>query len=75
MLLRCCRFVVGPQRDNEAVTHVDAGLHPRLELAHRAIGLGQAASNLYFELGAGLMRGRPNPSQNVARAQAHRDAV
>ena len=31
-------FVVGPQRDHEAVMLVDARLHPRLERSHRALG-------------------------------------
>ena len=55
--------------------HIDAGLHPRLELGHRATGFGQTASNLYFELGAGMVRWRRDPSKNVARDQAHDDAV
>ena len=36
------RLVVGPQRDREAVTHVDARLHPRLKLCHRAIAFRRA---------------------------------
>jgi len=35
----------------------------------------ETASNLYFELGAGMMGQWRDPSKNVARDQAHDDAV
>jgi hypothetical protein len=54
---------------------MDAGLHPRLELSHRAIGFGQTDSNLYFEPGTGKERLRRDPGKDVARDQAHDDAV
>ena len=69
------RLVVGPQRDREAVTHVDARLHPRLKLCHRAAGFGEPPTDLDFELSACLMRYRRHPSENVTRSQAHGDAV
>ena len=57
------RLVVGPQRDREAVTHVDARLHARLKLSHRAIGFGEPPSDLDLELGARLMRYIALPEQ------------
>ena len=69
------RLVVGPQRDREAVTHVDARLHPRFERFHRAARFGKPPTDLDFELSAGLMRYRRHPSKNVTRGQAHGDAV
>ena len=69
------RLVVGPQRDHEAVTHVDARLHPRLERGHWAIGFGEPPSDLDFELGACLMRYMRDPSKNVTRQQAHSESV
>ena len=44
------RFVVAPQRDHEAITLVDAGLHPRLKSRHRAPGFREPLSKLDFEL-------------------------
>ncbi len=44
------RPVVGPQCDDEPVTHVDARLHPRIERSHGAIGFGEPTSDLDFEL-------------------------
>jgi hypothetical protein len=49
-------LVVGPQRDSEVVTHIDARLRTRLKLTHWAIGFGKTASNLEFELHAGFPR-------------------
>src|SRR5437588_3247137 len=42
-------LVVGPKGDDEAVTQVDARLHPRIERGHRAAGCCQAPSDLNFE--------------------------
>lgn len=47
------------------LTHIDERLHPRLELSHRAVGLGEKASNHHFELGAGLMRDRRDPGLHL----------
>jgi hypothetical protein len=69
------RLVVGPQRDREAVTHVDARFRPRVKLGHRAIGFGEPPSDLDFERGACLMRYMRDPSENVTRQQAHREPV
>jgi hypothetical protein len=69
------RLVVGPQGDREAVTHVDAGLHPRLELGHWAIGVSEPPSDLDFELGACPVRSMRDPSKNVTRQQAHSEPV
>ena len=49
-LSRWHRFVVGPQRDHEAVTHVDARLHSRLKRSHRALGFREPLGKLDFEL-------------------------
>jgi len=69
------RLVPRPQRDREAVTHVDTRLHPRFERFHRAAGFGKPPTDLDFELSAGLMRYGRHPSKNVTRGQAHGDAV
>jgi hypothetical protein len=61
------RLIVGPQRDREAVTHVDARLHSRLKRSHRAIGFGEPPSDLNLELCACLMRHVRDPSKNVTR--------
>jgi hypothetical protein len=72
---RRCRLVVGPQRDHEAVTHVDARLHPRLKRSHRAIGCGEPPRDLNFERGACLMRHVRDPRKNVTRQEAHSEPV
>jgi hypothetical protein len=43
-------FVVGPQRDGEAVANMDIRLHPRLKHSHRAPGFGETASNHDLEV-------------------------
>jgi hypothetical protein len=47
----CQRFIVGPQRDDEAVTLVDAWLHSRLQGRHRTLVVGEPLSELDFEWG------------------------
>ena len=42
--LRRHRFVVGPQRDHEAVMLVDAWLRPRLQGSYRTPGFGEPQS-------------------------------
>jgi len=59
------RVVVGPQRHHEAVLEVGEGLHPRVELGHRATGIGESPSHLNFEHGIGLMRLRCHPRQDA----------
>jgi len=54
---------------------VDTRLHPRRKLSHRATSSSQTASNLDFEGVGRLLDERPDPSENVTRAQAHDDAV
>ena len=49
-------LVVRPERDNEAIPQIDTVFGPGLKLSHRATGLGETASNLYFELGVSLIR-------------------
>jgi hypothetical protein len=56
------RFVVGPQCDDEPVTHVDARLHPRIERSYGAIGFGEPTSDLDFELCASLTLHVRDPS-------------
>jgi hypothetical protein len=68
-------LVVCPQGDREAVTHVDARLHPRVKLAHWAVGLGELPSDVDFELGTCLVRYMRDPSKNVTRKQAHSEPV
>jgi hypothetical protein len=47
-------LVVGPQSGDEAVSHVDARLHPRIERSYGTIGFGEPTSDLDFELCASL---------------------
>ena len=74
-LSRRYRLVVGPQRDREGVTRIDARLHPRLKLSDRAIGFGEPPSDLDFERGTCLMRYRRDPSKSVTRQQAYGEPV
>jgi hypothetical protein len=69
------RLVVGPQRDDEAVAHVDARHHPRIERSYGAIGFGEPTSDLDFELCASLALHVRDPSQNVTRQQAKSEPV
>ena len=71
---RCRGFVVGPQRDHEAVTLIDARLHPRVESGHRAPGLGEPLSKLDLEL-CDLLRHRCHPGQDVTRQQTQSQLV
>ena len=68
------RFVVGPQRDHEAVTLVDARLHSRLKRSHRALGFGEPLRKLDFEL-CDLLPDRCDSGKDVTRQQAHRELV
>jgi hypothetical protein len=65
-LSRGSGFVVGPQRDHEAITPIGAWLHSRLESSHRAPGFSEPLSKLDFEL-CDLMRCGCHPGQDVAR--------
>jgi hypothetical protein len=68
-------LVVGPERESEGVTHVDAGLGARLKLTNGAVGFGEMASNLCFQLEAVFPRLRRDPGQDIARDEAHGYAV
>jgi hypothetical protein len=46
----CRRFVVGPQRDHEAISLIGTRVHSRLKGTHRAPGFGEPLSELDFEL-------------------------
>jgi hypothetical protein len=67
-------FVVGPQRDHEAITFIDAWLHPRLKGSHRRPGFGEPLSKLDFELQI-LMRYGCHPGQDVTRQQTQSELV
>ena len=67
-------FVVGPHRDHEAITLVDAWLHPRLESSHRARKFGETLCELDFEL-CDLMRCWGHPGQDVTRQEAQGELV
>ncbi|GHE99246.1 hypothetical protein GCM10014715_64330 [Streptomyces spiralis] len=54
---------------------MDLRRDPRVELSHRSVDVGEMVSNLHFELGISQMSRRRDPSQNIARDQAQRDAV
>jgi hypothetical protein len=54
---------------------VHAGFDPRLELGHRAVGLGESPSDLDFELGTCPRRDMRDPRENVTRRQAHSDPI
>jgi len=69
------RLVVGPQRDDEAVAHVDARHHPRIERSHGAIGFGEPTSDLDFELCASPAVHVRDPSENVTGPQVKREPV
>jgi hypothetical protein len=66
-LSRRYRLVVSPQRDYEAVTHIDSRLHSRLKRSDRTISFGEPPSDLDFELCTCLMRHIRDPSKNVTR--------
>jgi hypothetical protein len=69
------RLVVDPQRDHEAVTHVDARLHARLKRSHWARGFRKSLRKLDFERCARLMHDVRDPSNDVTGQQAHNDPV
>jgi hypothetical protein len=68
------RFVVGPERDREAVTHVDAWLHSWLKGNGGASGCCEPLRKLDFELGH-LLANMGDPSNDVTRQQAQRELV
>ena len=60
----CHGFVVLPQRDLEAVTLIDAWLHPRLESRYRTAGIDEPLRELDLEL-RGLMRDRRHAARTL----------
>ena len=71
---RRCGVVVGPQRDRETITLVNAWLHSRVESGHRALGFGEPLRQLDLEL-RDLLRFRGHPSKRVTRYQPHSELV
>ena len=67
-------FVVGPQRDHEAITLIDTWVHSGLKSSHRAAGFGEPLSKLDFEL-RDLMRYRCHPGKHVTRQQTQSELV
>jgi hypothetical protein len=68
-------LVVGPERESEALTHVNAGLRARLKHTNRALGFGETASNVCFELEAVFPPLQCDPGEDVTRHEAHGYAV
>ena len=73
-LSRCPGFVVGPKRDHEAITLIDARLHSRLKSSHRTPGFREPLSKLDLEL-RDLLRHRCHPGQDVTGQQTQRELV
>jgi hypothetical protein len=65
---------MGPQRDHEAITLIDAWLHSTLKSSHRTSGIEELLSKLEFEL-CDLMRYRCHPGQDVTRQQTQSELV
>jgi hypothetical protein len=68
------RLVVGPERDREAVTHVDTRLHSRLKGNDRASGCCKPSRKLNFKFGQ-LLATMGDPSNDVTGQQAQRELV
>jgi hypothetical protein len=67
-------MVVGPQRDGEAITLINARLYSGFQSSHRAPGFGEPLGKLDLEL-RGLMRCRCDSGKDVTRQQAHSEPV
>ena len=67
------RLVVGPKRNDEAVTNVPTRLDSRLKGGHRTLSFGKPLSKLHFKLGTSPIASTlfHNPTKNVTRQQAH----
>jgi hypothetical protein len=74
-LLRRHTFVVGPERDHEAVAHVDLRLDSRVECGGWALGFREPPSKLDFERCACLMRYVRDSGNDVTRQQAQNEPV
>jgi len=68
------RLVVGPERDREAVTHVDAWLHAWLKGNGGASSCCEPLRKFDFELGH-LLTNMADPRNDVTRRQAQRELV
>jgi hypothetical protein len=68
------RLVVGPERDREAVTHVDTWLHSWIKGNGWASGRCEPLRKLDFELKL-LLANIGDPRNDVARQQAQRELV
>ena len=73
-LPRCLRVVVGPQRDDEAITLINARLYSGVQSSYRAPGFGELLGKVDLEL-CGLMRSRCDSGKDVTRPQAHSEPV
>jgi hypothetical protein len=73
-LSRGLGWVVGPQRDHEAVTLVDARLRSRLKSSQGAFGFGEPLGKLGFEL-CDVLPLRCDSGKDVARQHAHHKLV
>jgi len=62
-------LVVGPQCDDETVTHKHARFDPRIEQSYGAIGFGEPTNDLDFELRASPALQMGDPSEDVTRTQ------
>jgi hypothetical protein len=69
------RLVVRPQRDNEAISQINARLHSRIERRHGVIGFGEPASDLDLELGDSSSVNMRDPSKDITRPQAQSQSV
>ena len=67
-------WVVGPQRDDEAVTLVGARRRSTLKSSHRALRLGEPLSKFDFEL-CDVLPLRCDSGEDVTRQQAHCELV
>ena len=73
-LTRCHGFVVGPQRDHEAITLVHTWCHSRLKSGHRTPDFCEPLSKINLEL-CDLMRYRCHLGHNVTGQQTHSEPV
>ncbi len=68
-------LVVGPERDHEAVMHVDARRDSRVECGDWALGFRESLRKLDFERCARLMHDARDANNDVTRQQAQNDPV
>ena len=68
-------MVVGPQRDHEAITLIDAWVHSGLKCGDRAPGIGEPLSKLDFEFVRPSECYRCHPGKYVTWQQAQSELV